>query len=287
MSILKKVLIVLVILVLLVSSLVFDAFYSAPSRFNVRYETLESIYIPEGMSDISILFFSDLEYGPFMKESRLTKLVNTINSLSPDVVIFGGDIFADDYNASDDERTIVSNLLAQINAPLGKFAVLGDNDQDTLDDMALSKSLLYNADFEVLDNKSVTIRNYGSDSITLVGLQNGLNGYVDTSTAYENISRSSYTIAICHTPDVAKDVPTDLTKYFLAGHSHGGQVYYGFGSLYMPSCANYYFRGTHTINSAFTLDITSGVGTVIQDVRFLANAEVVMYRLKHKSIMAN
>ncbi len=287
MSILKKVFLVLLILVLLISSLAFDAFYSAPSRFTVRYETLESIYIPEGMNDVSILFFSDLEYGPFMKESRLNKLVAAINSLSPDVVIFGGDIFADDYTPSDEEKTIVTNALANIDAPLGKFAVLGDNDQKTLDDMAENKSLLYNANFEVLDNKSITVRNYGSDSITLVGLQNGVNGYVDTTTAYENISRSSYTIAICHTPDTASSVPTDLTKYFLAGHSHGGQVYYGFGSLYTPAGANYYFRGKHTVNDSVTLDITSGVGTVIKDVRFLANAEIVMYRLKHKSIMAS
>ena len=286
MNIVRKILIVLTVLVILVASLAFDAFYSAPSRFIVRYETLESIYIPEGMNDVSILYFSDLEYGPFMDEKRLTKLVNTINNLSPDVVIFGGDIFADDYSPNTEEINTVSSLLKNIEAPLGKFAVLGDNDQVTLDDMGTSKGLLYDADFEVLDNSSVLIRNYGSDSITLVGLQNGVNGYVDVDTAYENTSRSAYTITICHTPDTVKDVPTDLTKYFLAGHSHGGQAFYGFGALYTPSGANYYFRGQHTVNSTITLDITSGVGTVIKDVRFLANAEVVMYRLKHKSIMA-
>ena len=107
MSILKKVLIVFTILVVLVASLAFDAFYSAPSRFTVRYETLESIYIPEGLSDTSILFFSDLKYGPFMKEQRLQKLVQAINNLSPDVVIFGGDIFADDYKPSEDDKNIV------------------------------------------------------------------------------------------------------------------------------------------------------------------------------------
>lgn len=287
MSILKKVLIVFTILVVLVASLAFDAFYSAPSRFTVRYETLESIYIPEGLSDTSILFFSDLKYGPFMKEQRLQKLVQAINNLSPDVVIFGGDIFADDYKPSEDDKNIVKTTLKEICAPLGKFAVLGDTDQETLDDMGTNKGLLYEADFEVLDNKSISIRNFGSDSITLVGLQNGVNGYADITTAYENISRSSFTIAICHTPDTAKDVPTDLTKYFLAGHSLGGQVYYGLGSLYTPLKADYYFKGKHTVNDSVTLDITSGTGTVIKDVRFLSNAEIVLYRLKRKSIMAN
>ena len=117
-----------------------------------------------------------------------------------------------------------------------------------------------------MDNKSISIRNFGSDSITLVGLQNGVNGYADISTAYENISRSSFTIAICHTPDTAKDVPTDLTKYFLAGHSLGGQVYYGLGSLYTPLKADYYFKGKHIVNDSVTLDITSGTGESIGQV---------------------
>lgn len=287
MNTLKKVLVILLCLCILVGAIAFDAFYSAPSRFVVRYETISSIYIPEDLNDMSVLFFSDLEYGEFMDENRLSKLIESINDLSPDIVIFGGDLFADEYTPNNTDVETVSNAFKQIEASLGKFAVLGDNDQETLDDMSTSKSLLYDADFEVLDNTSITVRDHGSASITLVGLQNGVNGYVDTDTAFENVPRTAFTFVICHTPDTASVVPTDLTKYFLAGHSHGGQAYYGFGALYTPTYAENYFRGTHTINSSFTLDITSGVGTVNEDVRFLANAEIVMYRLEHQSIYAD
>jgi predicted MPP superfamily phosphohydrolase len=47
-----------------------------------------------------------------------------------------------------------------------------------------------------------------------------------------------------------------------------------------------FFRGKHDIKGLFTLDITNGVGTTEQDVRFLANAEVVLYRLKHHNMEA-
>ena len=43
-----------------------------------------------------------------------------------------------------------------------------------------------------------------------------------------------------------------------------------------------YFRGKYTVNGTFTLDISSGTGTTGRDVRFLSNAEVVLYRLEHK-----
>ena len=62
--------------------------------------------------------------------------------------------------------------------------------------------------------------------------------------------------------------------------SERGQIFYGFGAYYMPEQAFNYLRGKHSVSGAFTLDITSGVGTTGQDVRFLANAEIVLYRMK-------
>ena len=120
-------------------------------------------------------------------------------------------------------------------------------------------------------------------SITLVGIEPQSSDHQDLAAAYSSVSRTAYTIALCHTPDTAALVSSELTDYFLAGHSHGGQAYWGFGALYMPEYAQEYFRGKHTV-SGFTLDITNGVGTTIQDVRFLANAEVVRYELKHKAV---
>jgi predicted MPP superfamily phosphohydrolase len=135
------------------------------------------------------------------------------------------------------------------------------------------------SDFEILDNESVLLRNGGSQSITLVGLDNGLNGITAAEAAYENVSAGSYVIAVCHTPDSAGKVPGDLTDYFLAGHSHGGQAYFFFTAEYTPPKATEYLRGKHNVNGRFILDITNGTGTTGRDVRFLSDAEIVLYRL--------
>lgn len=283
MKIWKKILIVLGVLLLSAGIMAADAFYSAPSRFNIRYETLSSVYIPGQMDDVSILFFTDLDYGPYMDEARLKKLVETINGLAPDVVVFGGDLTDRSVNTiSASARKALTEKLSAINAPLGKFAVYGDNDCTSQQKTTATAEILYAADFEILTNASVKLRNTGSESVALVGLGNGINVYQDISAAYANVPRTAYAIAVCHTPDTAAVVPSDITKYFLAGHSLGGQVYWFFNSLYKPAMTDIYFRGKYTVNGTFTLDISSGTGTTGQDVRFLSNAEVVLYRLEHK-----
>lgn len=285
MKTLTKVLLVLALMVSLGYAMYYDAWNIAPSRFVVRYETLDSIFIPAQLDDINILFFSDLKFGTFMNQQRLEKLVDSINDLSADAVIFGGDLFDDQARVDDNTAAMVTPLFKKIKAPLGKFAVLGDTDHR--DDAITSyvQQVLYDSDFELLDNRSILLRNKGSQSITIVGLDSALGGAMDVSAAFSQVSRTSYSLVVCHTPDAADQFPTDLTNYVLSGHSLGGQVFLGPRSLYMPQMAQKYFVGKHTLgNNAFTLDISSGTGTTKQDVRFLANAEVVLYRLKHRSV---
>lgn len=278
-----KVLGIIVIILFLVIFLLVDSFFVAPARFVTRKETITDEKIPEQLNNMNILFFSDLKYGIFMDEDRLNKLVETINNSGADVVIFGGDIYGDDVMVTEEANSIISTAFSNIKAKYGKFAVYGDID-DSSEVMKNAVNQIYSAsDFEVMQNTSYQIHKNGSQFITLVGLDNGVDGIKDISGAYANVSQNSYVFAVCHTPDTANEVPTDLTDYFLAGHSLGGQANFFFSSMYEPTYAVKYLRGIHTIDNAFTLDITNGTGTVKQDVRFLQPAEVVVYTLKQEN----
>ena len=276
-----KILGIIVVLLSLTIFLLIDSFFVAPTRFTKRTESISSEKIPEQLDEMKILFFSDLKYGIFMDEDRLNKLVDTINNSGADVVIFGGDIYGDDITVTDEINNAIITAFSNIKAKYGKFAVYGDID-DSSDVMKTAVNTIYDSsNFEVIQNTSFQIHKNGSQFITLVGIDNGIDGIQDISGAYANVSQNSYVFTICHTPDTANQVPTDLTDYFLAGHSLGGQVNFLFSSLYEPACATQYLRGTHTIDDKFTLDITNGTGTVKQDVRFLEPAEVVVYTLKN------
>ena len=285
MKIIQKVLLVFAILISIISLLAYDAFYSAPFRFTIRYETLSSIYIPEQMNDVSLLYFSDLDYGTYMDQNRLNRLINRMNGLSPDVVIFGGDLFDVAVTSiSNTDIEVLTKKLKEIKAPLGKFAILGDLDYKDTARLDVVKKILYDSDFELLVNQSITIRNDGSQGISVVGLDSQLKGHININSAFSNVPRTSFAIVVGHEPNGAKIVPNDITKYYLAGHTHGGQAYWLFGALYLPEGSEDFLRGKHEINGSFTLDISNGVGTTDTDVRFLSNAEIVLYRLEHHAI---
>lgn len=252
----------------------------APDRFITRHVTIDNEQIPEQLDNMNILFFSDLKYGIYMNEERLNKLVDTINASGADVVLFGGDIYGDSVTVDDHSTSLITKAFSNIQAKYGKFAVYGDIDGAS-DVMKSTVNAIYDAsDFEVIQNTSFQIHKNGSQFITVVGLDNGIDGTKDIDGAYSNVSKDSYVMTLCHTPDTVNEVPKDLTDYFLAGHSLGGQANFIFTSFYEPACATQYLRGKHLIDNTFTLDITNGTGTVNQDVRLFTPAEVVVYTLK-------
>lgn len=260
--------------------LLIDSFFVAPDRFITRHVTIDNEQIPEQLDNMNILFFSDLKYGIYMNEERLNKLVDTINASGADVVLFGGDIYGDSVTVDDHSTSLITKAFSNIQAKYGKFAVYGDIDGAS-DVMKSTINAIYDAsDFEVIQNTSFQIHKNGSQFITVVGLDNGIDGTKDIDGAYSNVSKDSYVMTLCHTPDTVNEVPKDLTDYFLAGHSLGGQANFIFTSFYEPACATQYLRGKHLIDNTFTLDITNGTGTVNQDVRLFTPAEVVVYTLK-------
>lgn len=282
MKVWQKILIILTLLVGLVSALYYDAFYIAPARFKIRYETISSNKIPAQLNDVNILFFSDVHYNAFMDAARFDQIVTLINDSSADVIVFVGDLF--DYPStnlpSDDIIERLTQQLKSLNAPLGKFAVLGNHDLESSSTTELVTSTLKNGDFEIITNSSINIRNKGTDAITLIGLDSQLLGNPDINSAFANVSPASFNIVISHTPDIVTSLAQDAVDLQVSGHSHGGQVFFPIiGSLYAPEYAIDYNKGKYKVDSIL-LDVMNGVGTTKIDVRFLADAEVVMYRLQ-------
>lgn len=275
-----KILTGILIVIALILYTVYSAFISAPKKITVRRETLSSDKIPASMDGIEITFFSDLEYGLYVDEERLNTLISTINNTGSDIVIFGGDLFEETITPDEGMAATLTNALSSIDAPLGKFAVYGDNDKQNETIQATVDTILKNGSFELLNNTSIALRNRSNGSVTLVGLDNTINGTPDTTTAYQNVSHSNYVIAVSHVPSIVDQLPSDLTDYCLAGHTHGGQAWWFFNSLYAPQGAEKYLRGKEKTSSGIVLDITNGTGTTQTDLRFLSDAEIVCYTLE-------
>ena len=281
----KKLIITILAAIVLLGSfityIIYDGTHYAPSRIRVRYETIKDPRIPKSMNQIQVVFIADIHYNQYMDEERFQKVVDRINDIEPDIIIFGGDLY-DHPSTNIPDETVVETLTQQLkslNAKLGKYAVYGNHDLESPFTKNLVYTTLTNSDFEVLENENVRVYINNSQYIQLIGLDCELLGNLDINKAFLFIENDVFTITISHTPDTITKIPQNPTSLMLSGHSHGGQVYIPIiGALERVPYAEIYTRGKYLVNNTI-LDVSNGIGTSRQDIRIFSDPEIVVYTL--------
>ncbi len=281
----RKRIIAFLVVVLFFVGLWFNAFFIEPNLLRVRYEVIASEKIPDDLNNFTILFFSDLHYGKFVGNNRVKKVVNEINDIGANAVIFLGDLYDESSfeNMSIDAPNELLNILKEIKASYGKFAVLGEHDYQSIDNQKIIDDTLYNSGFEVLDNKNITLHFGTNQSINLIALANQINGKPNIKKAFASIDKDAFNIVISHTPDIALELNQELVDFFIAGHTHGGEISFPFfGGYYQPEASKVKRNLNKDREFNFVLDITNGVGTTKVNARFNSPAELVVYRFVKK-----
>lgn len=280
-----KIIIVLLIIACIFAGFVFYGIYVAPSSLRITHESIASNKIPAAMNDVNIAFISDVHYGEFMDKNRFKKMIDELNLADPDIVVFGGDLFTDPVKEGTKQTDIndVTEILNSINAPLGKFYVLGEDDLKTSDTRTFVSNILYNSGFEDLTNRSIKVHNGTVDSITLIGLDSSINGNPDITSAFANTSSDGFNIVFTHVPDELANVPNDSADLAFAGHSHGGQISLPLIGPVSSSAGCTKFESGIYNTGNLQICISNGIGTTGVDMRLFSPAEIVIYRLIAKS----
>lgn len=279
---------VLLLLALCAACVFFYSIFISLEHISISYHTITSSKIPADLNDVTVAFISDLEYNHYMDKERLSNMIKSINDARADVLIFGGDIFnqPQEYEPTDVTKQELIQLLQEIKAPLGKFAVLGEQDHVNEHTLDMVTDILYASDFELINNAAVDIRNQSNDSITLIGLDSLVNGTIDLERAFASVSSDTFNILIAHCPDTVSLDGLSLADIDLmfAGHSHASQLYLPFiGSLSTQDGAKQYNHGKHTIDDHLQLHITNGLGTYNIDMRLFSPPQMLVYRLHHEA----
>lgn len=255
--------VIIVIVLLLINALVIN-----PHQLKVREERIKTS--ENNLDGFLIAYFSDLHYGKNFNEKDLDVLINKINDIKPDILVFGGDLIS---NLENGDIDYLKEGLSSLNGKYGKFAVLGD--EDFINNEAVN--ILKDSDFTILDNKNEKIYVNGS-FINIVGIDPLVNGAPNIEIAYEGVNHDYYTIVVSHCPDITSNLQFDKTNLILSGHTLGGPVYIPLiNYFYRPSGAKVYYKGKYNVKGAM-LDITNGVGTKNKDIRLFADAEIVLYK---------
>lgn len=269
-------------LVLIAIGIYIYARYIEPELLTVKQQVLTTQSIQLSQEPLKVVQFSDVHLGLGFTSSHLNRVVERINKLEPDLIIFTGDLIEDNKEFTEVEETAA--ILGKLKATYGKFAVYGNHDHGGNGTKRYAK-ILAAADFQLLVNENQLITLKNGQRINLIGIDDKLLGKVNIEKAMEETRKSDYNIFISHAPDVADEVtgyPIDLQ---LSGHSHGGQVRIPFiGAPFTPPYANKYIKGRYTFedNKRMILYVNSGIGTSQMRYRFGNIPEITCFLIKNE-----
>ena len=240
-----------------------------------------------------IVMVSDLHIcDPWVPLSRLDEVIERARSLTPDLVLFPGDLSqCPNYVTSVDlPLDEIATRLARLTAPLGRYAVLGNH--DWWHDAAAQKrragpvgaaQALEAAGIPVLSNAAVELPN----GVWLAGLESqealrrardDIEGLDDLPATLAQVPQEADTILLAHEPNVFADVP-DRVALTLSGHTHGGQIrFFGWAPI-LPREIDRRFLHGHIRDGDRHLVISDGIGYSKLPLRIGALPEITVVEI--------
>lgn len=270
----------------------FYGFTRGWKRLEVKETTFASASIPEAFDGYRIVQLSDLHIGTFGSDTTfIRELVERVNALRPDLIVFTGDL----VNDSPVELDPYMEILPQLKAPDGVYSILGNHDYctyrryDTADGAVRSLAELKRRQSEfgwnLLLNENRTIRRE-ADSIALIGVENDgrppFPSRGDLTAAMKGVPEDAFKILLSHDPthwrrEVIPTTDIDLT---LSGHTHAMQLMIG---GFSPARWSYPEWGGFYRDGGQTLHVSLGAGGTVP-FRFGAWPEINVITLQKTAL---
>lgn len=212
---------------------------------------------PAGAAPIRVALVSDVHLASAaMDEGRLTRIVERIAALRPDLLLVAGDFIEGDVPADAAGIAVpLARALSRIRPRLGIVAVPGNHDHWT--SVAAMTQAVERAGGMVLANRAIV-----RGPLAIGGVDDEYTGHDDlpgTLAALRPLSGAR--VLLTHSPDLAPLVPADVTLV-LAGHSHCGQVVLPLvGPPVLPLRTRRRYMCGIVREGARTTIVTAGLGT--------------------------
>lgn len=269
-------------IIVLIASIVLYSRYIGVKGLIVKEYRVESQILTKNFSGLKIVHFTDLLYKSTVDEKDLEKLINKINVLAPDIIVFTGDLVTN-IKTSEKDKEILIKYLSKLDSKIGKYAIYGDHDY-MYDDF---KIVMEESDFIILNNEYDTIYNETNDPMYIVGLPTSSKEEINLEEAFKfyNEEDRKYIITLIHdgkTIDKINEANYEV-DLILGGHSLNGSVIVPFyGPLFIDDNSGKYFEEKYT-KGITNIFISSGIGTDKYNFRFNNRPSFNLYRLKSQS----
>ncbi len=259
--------------------------------------------LPGSLSGLAIVQLSDLHLAGFYNNrGYIRHVVDQVNRLQPDLILFTGDMvhhFAEEVDPFVD-------LLNELKATKGKFAVLGNHDygqyyawktkEDEVANLDRVKEQIRASGFDLLLNEHRTITLNG-DFLEIIGVENWgkppFQQYGDLARAMEGTDPSYVKILMSHDPshwelevrergrESEREIERGNIQLTLSGHTHGMQFGIELGKFkWSPSRWRYKYWAGHYQENGRHLYVNRGLGFTGFPGRVGIRPEITLLTLK-------
>lgn len=257
---------------------------------HVRRAEVQLADLPASLDGTTLLFLTDFDLCGTNTARRMAKVLDRLQALQPDALLLGGDFTSasvfDRLNGKSAEslknQPVLVRALAKFQAPMGKFAVTGDNDGAT-------ESLMLALDgtgVQMIDGTAAILTN-GTDAFAIAGVGARTE---DLNALTSKFYNRQCVVALAHSPDQITDIRIAEAKdggawadLVLCGHTHGGQVRIaGRSALSLTETEKRYLSGWYQDASAPLL-VSQGLGCEGLNLRLGTQSEVWLLTLRRAS----
>lgn len=272
------------------------SYFIEPKQLVVTRAEIEVENWNRAFEGLRVVMISDIHGGSNdVTVEKIDKVVEAANAEKADLVVLLGDFVSQTRNDHAELKMPIATVaehLKPLRARYGVYAVLGNH--DIWNDAGAIDAALEANGITVLTHEVKTIDIGGAD-LRLLGLKD--HTLVDEWKIYSKEAKlavdaskgSGDIIALSHSPDMIKLTTGGLAvskqmKVFLAGHTHGGQVWLPvIGSPIVPSSYGQQYARGHITEEGVEMFVTTGVGTSILPFRFLVPPEIAVVTIRNKS----
>lgn len=255
-----------------------EGFLIEPRGFAVERTTVPMMGLPASLDGLTICQVTDIHFGPAVGSAYIKKVIETANSLKPDLIALTGDYI------EGEKRHVgpVVRLLKDLKARVGVVTILGNHDHYA--GKGYTEDLLVSNGFKPLQN-SHTMIGSGKGALCIAGVRDYLEDRPDAKEALKGVPVEVPRILLSHHPDYSEELPTDeRVDLVVSGHTHGGQVRLlnSFAPILPSRYGQKYSGGLVALNrkEGTRVYVSRGIGMSIIPVRFNCPPELTLITLK-------
>lgn len=213
--------------------LIFGMIYG---KYNYRVFKYEMDFddLPKSFDGFKITHISDIHSGSLDNIEKVKYGIDLINQQKSDVILFTGDL----VNNKSNELEKWKDIFKLMEAPLGKFSILGNHDygdyydwkskDEKINDFKKFMDYQENMGFKLLMNESIYLEK-NEEKIAILGSENWGRGFKkegDLDKMISKINKDDFKILMTHDPSHWEEKVLNHKSRFqltLSGHTHGMQ----------------------------------------------------------------